>query len=123
MLLRAAIILMTMFVCGCDYKPDERLLGAWEGREADGSRMIMVFEKEGKLTVAAGAERGEGTYVVHEKTAPLQLDLHFKLGETQIVGKSIFVFLSANQIKLSQPMPKRAADFGSKVLIMNRRVQ
>lgn len=123
MFLRVTIILMAMLVSGCEYKPDERLLGAWEGREADGSRMIMVFEKEGKLTVAAGTERGEGTYVVHHDTAPLQIDLHFTLGETQIVGKSIFVFLSANQIKLSQPMAKRADEFGPKALIMNRRVK
>jgi hypothetical protein len=123
MFLRAFLISITLLAGGCGYNAGERLLGAWEGRESDGSRMLMVFQPDGKLTVAAGSERGSGTYFLHEKSAPLGLDLSFQLGTTPITAKSILVFLSSDQIKLAQPTPERPSDFSGKVLILNRRLQ
>jgi hypothetical protein len=120
MFLRTVIIFTALLFCGCGYNPGDRLLGAWEGREKDGSRMLMVFEKAGRLTVVAGSERGSGTYVIHPKTSPVQIDLDFTLGTTPISAKSIFVFLSANQLKLAQPAQERPADFEGKVLLLTR---
>lgn len=121
MLLRVLGFFATVLFCGCDYNPTERLLGAWEGRESDGTRMILLFEKGGALTVAAGSEKGTGTYVVHPRTVPLHIDLDFQLGETRIESKSLFVFLAADKLKLAQPKKERPTDFGSEVLILTRR--
>lgn len=123
MFFHAIAIFAGLLVCGCNYNPADQLLGAWEGSEADGSRMVMVFEKEGRLSVIAGTEKGKGTYVVHRRTSPVHIDLDFQLGATPISAKSIFVFLSASRLKLAQPTQERPADFSGKVLIMNRRAQ
>lgn len=121
MFLRVLGILVAVLFCGCDYNPAERLIGAWEGRESDGTRMILLFEKGGQLTIAAGSEKGTGTYVVHSKTVPLHIDFDFQLGNTHIVSKSIFVFLSADKLKLAQPKENRPAEFGNEVLLLTRR--
>ena len=121
MFLRTFSILVALLCCGCDFNPGKKLLGAWEGREPDGTRLIMLFQPDGKLSVAAGSEKGTGSYVLHPKTAPIQIDLDFQLGSTHIDAKSIFVFISPNQIKLAQPIQgKRPTDFGEKVLLFSR---
>lgn len=122
MFLRVVAILVAVFVSGCEYNPTAQLLGAWEGNEPSGARTVLVFEKDGRLSIIAGAERGTGTYVVHRDTAPVHLDLDFQLGDTPISAKSIFVFLSATRLKLAQPAQDRPSDFGGKVLLLNRRV-
>ena len=121
MYLRVIAYCAALLFCGCDYNPAERLLGAWEGREPDGTRMLMLFERDGQLTVAAGSIKGTGTYLVHPRTVPLHIDLDFQLGDTHITAQSIFVFLSADKLKLAQPTKDRPADFGDKVLLLTRR--
>ncbi len=122
MFVRVFTFIAALLFAGCGYDPTARLLGAWEGREADGTRTIMVFEKGGKLTVIAGYERGRGTYLIHPNTAPLHIDLDFQLGPTRIIAKSLLVFLSADQLKLAQPKRERPADFSEKVILLDRRV-
>jgi hypothetical protein len=118
--LRLFLVILALSFGGCNYNPAEKIYGAWEGQEADGSRMIMVFEKSGRLSVVAGSERGEGTFVVHPNTAPIELDLDFQLGRDRINAKSIFVFLSDARLKLAQPTQERPKDF-AKTLILERR--
>ena len=74
MLKQLYLVLILIFLSGCSSAKYRELEGRWIGSSKDDPKIIMVFQKNNKISIKV-KEFGEGTYILKGSSNPYNLDI------------------------------------------------
>ncbi len=114
-ILLVSILLVALSACENPFNPAPSIVGTWRG-DYLGSHIIIAFNKDGIVNIAAYGGFQNGTYTVNMDVTPNQIDLTFP--ETEPIH-TIFELTDANTLKFenNDPGADRPTEFSDFFLL------